>query len=86
MYEPKRLRSVMSTDTMDPRCDGMHGHRQCQVFGNKHMFAAAYPISTGKGEDVDVALKQFIEDYGAPEVMISDGSKAQTSYKSPFVT
>ena len=34
MFEPKRLRCEMATDTMDPRCPGMHGTRYCQVFGN----------------------------------------------------
>ena len=34
MYEPKRLRCQMSSDTMDPHCLGMHGDRYCQVFGN----------------------------------------------------
>ena len=81
MFEPLRLRSQMSTDTMDPRCDGLHGMRQCQVFGNRNMFAAAYPIKSGKAADIDEALKGFIQDFRAPESMISDGAKAQTSYK-----
>ena len=66
MFEPVRLRSQMSTDTMDPRCEGLHGDQQCQVFGNKEMFAAAYPIKSKRGDDVDQDLKQFISDYGAP--------------------
>ena len=44
MYEPKRLRCDMASDTMDPRMDGLHGHGYCQVFGNRFMFAEAYPI------------------------------------------
>ena len=41
MYEPKRLRCDMALDTMDPRTEGLHGNRYCQVFGNKFMFAEA---------------------------------------------
>jgi len=44
MYEPKRLRCHMSSDTVDPHCVSIHGFRYCQIFGNKSMFCAAYPI------------------------------------------
>lgn len=29
MFEPMRLRSEIASDTMDPRCDGLHGMRHC---------------------------------------------------------
>ena len=76
MYEVPRLRCAMATDTMDSRCEGIYQYKYCQVFGSKEMFAAAYPIQ--KKSDCYVALKKFIVDYGAPEVMIQDGSKEQT--------
>ena len=82
MFEPKRLRCQMASDTMDPHCDGLHGNRYCQVFGNKEMFCEAYPIA--KKNDCDEALRQFLRDYGAPDVMITDGSKEQTSKGSKF--
>lgn len=82
MFEPKRLRCDMATDTMDPRCNGMHGYRYCQVFGNRKMFAEAIPIN--RKEDCHVALKQFISDYGAPDKMISDGSGEQTGLNTAF--
>ena len=72
MYEVPRLRCEMSTDAMDSRCKGIHGCKCCQVFGNKEMFAAAYPIE--KKSNCHVALKQFISDYGASDVMTTDGS------------
>ena len=72
----------MASDAMDPRCDGMHGNRYYQVFGNKNMFCEAYPIAR-KG-DCDCALKQFIKEYGAPDSMITDGSKEQSSKGSKF--
>ena len=82
MYEPKRLRCDMSSDTMDPRCNGMHGYKYCQVFGNKYMFCAAYPIE--RKSDCHVALKHFIRDYGASDSMITDGSGEQTSKDKNF--
>ncbi len=82
MFAPKRLIGDMASDTMDPTCDGMHGNRCCQVFGNKNMFCEAYPIAR-KG-DCDYALKQFIKEYGAPDSMITDGSKEQSSKGSKF--
>ena len=82
MFEPKRLRCDMATDTMDPRCPGMHGTRYCQVFGNRMMFAEAYPIARKK--DCDEALKMFIRDYGAPDAMIMDGSGEQTKPGTAF--
>ena len=82
MYKPKRLIGEMASDTMDPRCDGMHGYKYCQVFGNKKMFCEAYPID--KKSNCADALSKFIRDYGAPEVMITDGSKEQTAKGSKW--
>ena len=82
MFEPKRLLGEMASDTMDPRCDGMHGYKYCQVFGNKKMFCEAYPIE--KKSNCADALNKFIRDYGAPEVMITDGSKEQTAKGSKW--
>ena len=84
MFEPKRLWTDMGTDTMDPRCQGLHGDKMCQVFGNKQMFVAAYPTPSKKSVDIDEALKKFITDFGAPTTMTMDGSKEQTSRNSAF--
>ena len=82
MYEIKRLRCDMASDTMDPRCKAIHGDKYCQVFGNKSMFAAACPISSKA--DCDIALKKFLRDYGAPDSMTTDGSREQTAKGSKF--
>eukprot|EP00980_Cylindrotheca_fusiformis_P016016 scaffold4712_cov68-Cylindrotheca_fusiformis.AAC.1 len=83
MFEPVRLTGDMATDTMDPRCPGMHaGFRYCQVFGNREMLAEAYPIKSKR--DCEDALKKFLREYGAPEKMISDGSKEQTGHNTKF--
>ena len=76
----------MATDTMDPQCEGMHGFSKCQVYGNKQMFAAAYPAESGSGQHIDETLKSFIQDFGAPDLMIVDGAKSQTQKGSAFVS
>ena len=45
MFEVNKLRGKMATDTMDARCNSIHGERYCQVFGNKDLFVEAYPIN-----------------------------------------
>lgn len=85
MYEPKSIRSEMSTDTMDPRSPGLHGDKKCQVFGNKQMVVAAYPSPPGRGDGIDKTLKKFIQDYGTPDSTIILGVKAQISRRSAFI-
>mmetsp|Transcript_24453 Transcript_24453/g.37197 ORF Transcript_24453/g.37197 Transcript_24453/m.37197 type:complete len:170 (-) Transcript_24453:2332-2841(-) len=46
------------------------------------MFAEAYPICEKK--DCHEALKQFILDYGAPDIMITHGSREQTARGTEF--
>ena len=83
MFEPKRLLGKMTSDTMDPNCTSLHGdHRYCQVFGNKQLFCECYPIKT-KSSCYE-ALKLFIREYGAPEEMITDGSREQTGKNTQF--
>ena len=48
------------------------------------MFCEAYPIPTKNADDCNEALKKFILEYGAPEVMITDGSKEQTGKNAAF--
>ena len=85
MFEPKRLLGTMASDTMDPKCKSIHGdYRYTQVYGNKQMFCEAYPIKSKSEDDVGASLKRFIVDYGAPEEMVTDGSKEQTSKNAQF--
>jgi len=82
MFLPRTLRCIVASDTMDLRCESLDHNRHCQVFGTKFMFAAAYPIR--RKADCDLALKQFITDWGAPIQMITDGSREQTAPNSSF--
>ena len=86
MFEPKRLRSMISTDAMHPRCHGMHGMSECQVHGNAQMFVAACPCKSGSGEHIDETLENFIQDFGAPDAMMVDGAKSKTQRGSAFAS
>lgn len=82
MFGVRRLRCAVSTDTMDARCDSIHGDRYCQVFATKEFFAECYPIA--KKSDCHIPLKKFIRTYGAPDEIISDGSREQTGRNTAF--
>jgi hypothetical protein len=82
MFEPNRLSGIFATDTMDMRCNSIHGERYCQVFANKEFFAAAYPIE--KKGDAYEPIDWFVQDYGAPETLISDGAPEQVGRNSKF--
>ena len=55
-----------------------------QVYGNKQMFCEVYPIKSKSESDVGASLKRFIAEYGAPEEMVTDGSKEQTGKNARF--
>ena len=82
MFQVKRIRGSIATDTMDARIQSIHGERYCQIFGSKEFFVEAYPIET-KG-DCHTALDTFIRQYGAMDLLTFDGSKEQGGRKSKF--
>ena len=82
MYDTKRLRCSIATDTMDARFQSIHGNRYYQVFANRDYFAKGYPIS--KKSDCHEALDKFIRDYGTPDSIKMDCSKEQTGQHTTF--
>jgi hypothetical protein len=82
MFEPNRLQGTWATDTMDMRCSSIHNERYCQVFANKDFFAAAYPIPTKSA--CHEALDDFVNEYGAMDLLISDGAAEQCGAHSEF--
>ena len=82
MFEPNRLQGTWATDTMDMRCSSIHNERYCQVFANKDFFAAAYPIPTKSA--CHEALDDFVNEYGAMDLLISDGAAEQCGIHSEF--
>lgn len=82
MFDVKRLRTTIATDTMDARVTSIQGDRYCQVFGSKDFFVDAFPIE-GKGDAYE-GLDEFVRKYGAPDWLIYDGSAEQGGRKSKF--
>ena len=82
MFQPNRLQGIYATDTMDMRCDSIHGERYCHIFANKEFFAAAYPIE--KKSDAHEPIDLFIKDYGAMDILISDGGAEQIGRHTKF--
>ena len=64
------------------KCKSIHGEQYCQIFANKEFFAAAYPIE--KKSQVSEPLELFVQDYGAMDVLISDGLREQVGKNSQF--
>jgi hypothetical protein len=53
------------------------------VFANKSFFAVAYPMESKA--HAGKALREFINEFGAPELLTLDGSKEQTGPKTEFM-
>ena len=82
MFEVRRVHGMMSTDTMDARCNSIHAEKYLQVFGNKELFVEAYPIK--RKADCHEGLEKFVRKYGAMERLIYDRSPEQIGRKTEF--
>ncbi len=82
MFQAPRLEGTWATDTMDMRCNSTHGERCCQVYANRMFFAKAYPIP--KKSDCHETLNSFVNDYGAMDLLVSDGSAEQCGPHTEF--
>ena len=63
----KLLNCMMETDTLDALIESIHGHKYCQVFGNKDFFVEAYPIENRS--DCHKELDRFVRYYRASDLM-----------------
>jgi hypothetical protein len=82
-WDKPRLQGKWYTDTVLGREKSITGNTCCQIFTNKNHFIVAYPIdSKAKAGD---ALSLFIQEYGVPESLTSDGSKEQTGPRTRFM-
>jgi hypothetical protein len=82
MFERPRIKGIVFTDTMDGRHKSLDGNRHAQIFATSDFFAVAYPME--KKSQAGQGLKQFISDYGVPDVLVCDGSGEQTGKKTEF--
>ena len=82
MFQPRRIEGTFATDTMNMRCKSIHGDQYCQVFANKEFFAVAYPIVSKS--QAHEPLNAFVRDYGAMDLLISDGANEQVGRHTQF--
>ena len=82
MFYVRQVHSMMSTDTMDARCNSIHAEKYLQVFGNKEFFVEDYPIK--RKADCHKGLETFFREYGTMEQLIYDGSPEQIGRKTEF--
>ena len=84
MYNEKKLRGQkVYTDTLFGRVKSISNNTCAQIFANESYFVKAYPME--KKAQAGQALRQFIRDYGTPEMLTSDGAAEQTGPKTEFV-
>ena len=82
MFQAPRLEGTWATDTVDVRCNSVHGERCCPVCANKMFFAEAHPMP--KKSDCHETLDNFVNDCGAMDALISDGSAEQCGPHTEF--
>ena len=68
MFDVRRVHGMMSTYTMDARCNSIHAEKYLQVFGNKEFLVEAYPIK--QKADCHKGIETFVREYGAMERLI----------------
>ena len=71
---------MLSTETMDARCNSIHAYKYLQLFGNKEFFVEAYSIK--RKADCHEGLDTFVCEYGALEQLVYDGAPEQIRRKT----
>jgi Reverse transcriptase (RNA-dependent DNA polymerase) len=82
-FRKPQLHGHFYTDTMFARHKSAHGNICAQVFATKSLFIAVYPMTTKA--HAGKALKEFINDFGIPELLTFDGAKEQFGRNTEFM-
>ena len=84
MFNQRKLRGQkFYTDTLFGKFKSLTNNTCAQIFANESYFVKAYPMEKKSG--AGLALRQFIRDYGVPELLTSDGASEQTGPKTEFM-
>lgn len=83
MFHPPRLRTTIYPDTMFGAFKSIDRNKCAQVFSNSSFFTAVYPMRTKA--QAGQALKEFIQDYGVMDTLITDGANEQTGKGTEMV-
>ena len=71
IFDIHRIHEIISTNTMDARCQSMNNEKYCQGFCKGKFFMEAYPIK--KKSDFHLGLDKCVKEYGAPDKITYDG-------------
>ena len=82
MFDVSQLHGMMSTDTMDARCNLIHAEKYLQAFGNREFFNEASPIK--HKADCHEGIETFVREYGAMERIIYYGDPEHIWRKTEF--
>jgi transposase InsO family protein len=74
----RRLRETVATDTFFSSDRAMEGHTIAQIFGGKKSYLTTVYSMLSEDGFPDV-LQEFIRHWGAPQAVLSDNAKAETS-------
>jgi hypothetical protein len=84
MYNQRKLRGQrFYTDTLIGKYKSVTNNTCAQIFANESFFAKAYPME--RKSFAGTALRQFIRDYGVPELLTFDGAAEQVKPKTEFM-
>jgi Reverse transcriptase (RNA-dependent DNA polymerase) len=82
-YRKPQLHGRFYCDTLFGRHKSLNGNTCAQVFANKSFFVVAYPMDTKA--KAGAALREFISEYGVPELLTFDGAREQMGKNTEFM-
>jgi Reverse transcriptase (RNA-dependent DNA polymerase) len=82
-YRKPLLHGRFYCDTLFGRHKSLNGNTCAQVFANKSFFVVAYPMDTKA--KAGAALREFISEFGVPELLTFDGSREQMGKNTEFM-
>ena len=82
MFVRPRIHGTIYTDTMNGYYKSLDGNKHAQIFANESFFATAYPME--HKSSAGQALKQFISDFGIPDIFVCDGAAEKVGKRTEF--
>ena len=77
MFSKKQLQGSFYSDNFFSKLPSISGHKCAQIFANHHRFLYVVPMHAKS--EAPHALKNFIDDIGRPETIVTDNAKEETS-------
>jgi len=81
----KRLEGRYASDTFFAKTKSLTQNTCAQIFSHQCGFKAVYPMVRLNGENVGKALRDFIDEFGAPETLIYDEHMTQVGRQTQWM-